>query len=195
MACAPEETQSPELLALKKNSSNLCKGITSISTVTHFAQSLVEQSFITFDASRVILRTMNYSEEEKCDRLLDAVREQVRTDPAKFESFVGILRQEPALKCYTDILTSSRGECYNMLVCSGSSLASLLLLLLTLSEGYSTWFLCLSVKSHLSSGVFVCPVFSGGYGTWFVCTASKQFILHGCTALSLSSALKGCKRY
>ena len=47
MACAPEETLSPELLALEKNSSNLCRGITSISTVTDFALLLVEQSFIT----------------------------------------------------------------------------------------------------------------------------------------------------
>ena len=110
MACAPEETQSPELLALLKNSSNLCQGITSISTVTHFAQKLVEHSFITSDASSSILHTMGVSEEEKCDRLLDAVRKQVRTDCAKFESFVGILRQEPALTCYTDILMNSRGE-------------------------------------------------------------------------------------
>ena len=110
MACAPEETQSPELLALEKNSSNLCRGITSISTVTDFALLLVEQSFITSNASRSILRTTGISEQEKCDRFLDAVREQVRTDPAKFKSFVGILRQEPALACYTDILINSRGE-------------------------------------------------------------------------------------
>ena len=110
MACAPEETQSPELLALEKNISKLCQGITSISTVTNFAQKLVEWSFITSDASSSILHTRGVSEEEKCDRFLDAVRKQVRTDPAKFESFVGILRQEPALTCYTDILINSRGE-------------------------------------------------------------------------------------
>ena len=110
MACAPDETQSPELLALEKNSSNLCRGITSISTVTDFALLLVEKSFITSNASRSILRTVGVSEQEKCDRLLDAVREQVRTDRGKFESFVGILRQEPALTCYTDILINSRGE-------------------------------------------------------------------------------------
>ena len=110
MACVPEETQSPELLALEKNSSTLCRGITSISTVTDFALLLVEKSFITSSASRSILRTMGVSEHEKCDRFLDAVREQVRTDPSKFESFVGILRQEAALICYTDILINSRGE-------------------------------------------------------------------------------------
>ena len=110
MAYAPEETQSPELLALKKNISNLCRGITSISTVTDFALLLVEKSFITSNASSSILRTTGVSEQEKCDRFLDAVREQVRTDPAKFESFVDILRQEPALTCCTDILINSRGE-------------------------------------------------------------------------------------
>ena len=110
MACVEEETQSPELLALEKNSCTLCRGITSISTVTDFALLLVEQSFITSNASRSILRTTGISEQEKCDRFLDAVREQVRTDPAKFESFVGILRQEPALTWYTSILIDSRGE-------------------------------------------------------------------------------------
>ena len=110
MACAPEETQSPELLALLKNSSNLCRGITSISTVTDFAQLLVEESFITSSAKSSILGTKGVSEQEKCDSLLDAVREQVRTDPAKFETLVGILRQEPALTCSTDILINSRGK-------------------------------------------------------------------------------------
>ena len=110
MACAPEETQSPELLALEKNISKLCRGITSISTVTHFAHKLVEQRFITYDASSSILHTRGVSEEEKCERLLDAVQKQVRTDRAKFKTFVGILRQEPALTCYTDILINSRGE-------------------------------------------------------------------------------------
>ena len=129
MACAPEETQSPELLALLKNSSKLCRGITSISTVVHFALSLVEQSFITSDASSSILRTVGISEQVMCDRLLDAVKEQVRTDPAKLESFIGILKKEPALSCYTDILINSRGEkcmwmhtiCCNGLVCMCTS--------------------------------------------------------------------------
>ena len=110
MACAPEETQSPELLALEKNISNLCQGVTSISTVTHFAQKLVEQSFITSAASSSILHTTGISDQEKCDRLLGAVREQVRTNPAKFETFVGILRQEPALTFYANILIDTRGE-------------------------------------------------------------------------------------
>ena len=110
MACAPEETQSPELLALLKNIPKLCQGITLISTVTHFAQKLVEKSFITYDASSSILHTTGISDQEKCDHLLGAVEEQVRTDPAKFETFVGILRQEPALTCFTDILINSRGE-------------------------------------------------------------------------------------
>ena len=34
----------------------------------------------------------------------------MRTDPAKFKNFVGILRQESALTCYTDTLINSRGE-------------------------------------------------------------------------------------
>ena len=107
MACAPEDTPSPELLALQKNSAKLCDGIPNISTVTHFAQSLEERAFIT---SHARLHTVGISDYDKCARLLQAVQAQVKTDPAKFESFVGILRQEPALTCYTDILINSRGE-------------------------------------------------------------------------------------
>ena len=110
MACAPEETWSPEQLALEKNSSNLCRGISSISNVTDFAMLLVEKSFITSSASSSILRKMGVSDQEKCHSLLDAVREQVRTDRGKFESFVGILRQEPALTHYTNSLMNSRGK-------------------------------------------------------------------------------------
>ena len=107
MACAPEDTPSPELLALQKNSAKLCDGIPNISTVTHFAQSLEERAFIT---SHARLHTVGISDYDKCAHLLQAVQAQVRNDPAKFESFVTILRQEPALTCYTDILINSRGE-------------------------------------------------------------------------------------
>lgn len=109
MACAPEETQSPEHSALLKNSSKLCDGITTISTITHFAQSLEERSFITSNASNSILTTC-CSDYDKCARLLQAVKQQVRTNPRMFETFVDILKQEPAFICYTDMLITSRGK-------------------------------------------------------------------------------------
>ena len=112
MACAPEYPSSPELLALQKHSRFLCSGITSISTVTHFAQSLLENTFITPGASNSIQSTMGFSDQEKCDRLLNAVKEQVRINPAMFDSFVDILKEEGALKVYADHLIKSRGENY-----------------------------------------------------------------------------------
>ena len=110
MACAPEKTQPPELLALEKNSFNLCRGITSVSTVFDFALLLVAKGFITYSASSSILHTTGVSDQEKCDRLFSAVREQVRNDPAKFESFVDIFKQERALTFFIDILINARGE-------------------------------------------------------------------------------------
>lgn len=110
MAHAPEDRQSPELVALERNIPDLCEGIPSISTVTHFAQLLVGKGFITYTASRSILHTLGISEQRKCNDLLDAVREKVRTDPAKFETFVGILRPEEALSGYANSLIISRGE-------------------------------------------------------------------------------------
>lgn len=118
MACEPEDVLSPELSALLENNAKLCGGMTTISTVTRFAQSLEERHFITTHASNSILHTMGISDYDKCARLLNAVKEQVRIDPLKFESFVNILRQEPALICYADILINSRGEGICIQYCS-----------------------------------------------------------------------------
>ena len=111
MACASDETQSPELLALLKYLPDLCDGITTISTVTHFAQSLEQKRFITSHASGSILRTLGISDYDKCARLLDAVKEQVKISPApKFNAFIDLLKCEPALDIYADRLTNLRGE-------------------------------------------------------------------------------------
>ena len=109
MACASDETQSPELLALVKNISLLSDGITTISTVTHFALLLEEGGFITSDKSRNIRETLGISDYDKCARLLDAVKQQVKISPAKFNSFIDLLNREPALQIYADKLTNLRG--------------------------------------------------------------------------------------
>ena len=108
MACTSDETQSPELLALVKTLPDLSDGITTISTVT-FAQSLEQNGFITSHASGSILRTLGISDYDKCTRLLDAVKEQVKISPSKFNSFIDLLNHEPALQIYADKLTNLRG--------------------------------------------------------------------------------------
>ena len=108
MACASDETQSPELLALLKNVSLLSDGITTISTVTHFALLLEEGGFITSDKSRNIRQT-GISDYDKCVSLLDAVKEQVKISPAKFNVFIDLLNREPALQIYAGKLTNLRG--------------------------------------------------------------------------------------
>ena len=106
----PNVAQSPELLALTSHISDLCRGITRVSTITSFALSLEQKGFITSDAKSSILNTPGISDQDKCVRLLDAVKEQVRIDPAKFETIVGIFRREPALSFYADMLTTTRGK-------------------------------------------------------------------------------------
>ena len=106
----PNVAQSRELSTLTKHSSDLCRGITRVSTVTSFAQSLEQEGFITLDAKSSILNTPGISDQDKCVRLLDAVKEQVRVDPAKFDPIVDIFRSEPALSFYADMLTATRGE-------------------------------------------------------------------------------------
>jgi hypothetical protein len=98
---------SPEFLAVSTNVYDLCSGITNISTVPAFALSLEQRGLITSSASSSILSTNGISEEEKCGRLLKAVQEQLRVDPTKFESFVGIFSSEPALALYAQCLSKS----------------------------------------------------------------------------------------
>ena len=112
MACAPvtDVNPSPELLAISKHSSDLCRGITNVSTVTSFGLSLEQEGLITSDAKSSILRTAGISDLDRCVSLLDAVREQVRIDRAKFEPFLGIFRREPALSFHADVVTATCGE-------------------------------------------------------------------------------------
>ena len=109
MAGVAASPPSPELLAITKNSSNLCNGITKASTVTAFALSLEERGFITSDAKNSILQTPGISRQQQCDMFLDAVKEQVRLDPTKFESFVDIFRCEAALSVYADRVIKTHG--------------------------------------------------------------------------------------
>ena len=106
----PNVAPSPELLALTRHSSDLCRGITTVWTITSFAQSLEQEGFITTDAKSSILSTLGISSEGKCVHLLDAVKEQVRIDPTKFNPIVGIFRDEAALTIYADMVTKTRGE-------------------------------------------------------------------------------------
>ena len=115
MACVPTDvTPAPELLAISKHASDLCKGITKVSTVTSFALSLEQESLITSDAKSSILGTTGISEMYKCSRLLDAVREQVRIDGARLKSLIRILRRDPALSHHADMVATARGELIRM---------------------------------------------------------------------------------
>ena len=65
--------------------------------------------FITSHASGSILRTSGISDNDICARLLDAVKEQVKISPAKFNAFIDLLNCEPALQICADKLTNLRG--------------------------------------------------------------------------------------
>ena len=107
---------SPEFLAVSTNVYDLCSGITNISTVHAFALSLEQRGLITSSASSSIMSTSGISAEEKCIRLLKAVQEQIRVDPTKFESFVGIFSREPALAVYAQRLSERCGEINSVLL-------------------------------------------------------------------------------
>ena len=110
MAGVVASPPSPELLAITKNTHNLCNGITTASTVTAFAQSLEERGFVTSSAKNSILQTRGIAPVQQCDMFLDAVKEQVRLDPTKFESFVEIFRCEAALSIHADLVIKTHGK-------------------------------------------------------------------------------------
>ena len=110
MAGVAASPPSPELLAITKNSANLCNGITKASTVTAFALSLEGRGFVTSNAKNSILKTRDITPEQQFDMFLDAVKEQVRLDPTKFESFVEIFRCEAALSIYADLVIKTHGR-------------------------------------------------------------------------------------
>ena len=112
MASESKAAQSPELSALSNNIALLSDGITDVSTVTHFALLLEEGGFITSDKNRRIRQILGIDEHEKCAHLLDAVKQQVKMNPAKFNAFIDLLNREPALQIYADKLTESHGEWY-----------------------------------------------------------------------------------
>ena len=122
MACVPtdvapsESAPSPELLAISKHTSDICQGITKVSTVTSFAVSLEQEGLITSDAKSSILGTVGISDLDKCARLLEAVREQVKIDRGKFETFVRMF-SEPALSFYSDLMTTTRSELIHLCSC------------------------------------------------------------------------------
>lgn len=102
--------ESPELIAISKNLSNLCQGVIYVSNLTAFAMKLEERGFLAINARNGILSIKGISEEEKCSRLLGSAQEQIRMDPAKFDSFIDIFKREPALTPYGDILTATHSK-------------------------------------------------------------------------------------
>ena len=104
------EMTSPEAAAISVNSQLLCEVMYKIAGVTWFANKLVESSFITSTASDAIVLTLGLSDPDKCYRLLSTVKIQVEVNPAQFHTLVGILRSEPALMSYADVMIKSYGR-------------------------------------------------------------------------------------
>ena len=104
------ETAIPELVAISYHSSKLCDAFTSVTSITWFAQKLEETGFITRQASSNVLGTTGCGDQEKCFRLLDAVKVQVGAKRDMFKSFVDILNSEAALSIYAEMVFNSYGK-------------------------------------------------------------------------------------
>lgn len=102
--------RSAEEAAFTMSSQFLCEAIANIANTIWFAQKLVENGFITPQASSDIVRTPGYSDTEKCFRLLDAVGTQLKANAALFHTLVDILKSEAALMWVADFITRSYGR-------------------------------------------------------------------------------------
>jgi hypothetical protein len=107
---ATEPSQTPEQRAISKNLSQLCKGVTYVSALTAFAMALEEKDFITSECNSNVLNTSDISEEKKCRHFLEAVQQQIRMDPTKFDLFVSIFSSEGALEPYAECMINTRGK-------------------------------------------------------------------------------------
>ena len=74
-------TTSAELNAITVNTHLICDAITNIGTIDWFSQKLEESCLITPRASNQIMHTVGFSPDEKCHRLLSAVKVQVQANP------------------------------------------------------------------------------------------------------------------
>ena len=101
---------SPESLAVQKNRTVVCKLIVACADTTWFAGRLVEESFITSQVQANVTRTRGMSDYEKCSQLLDAVEVQLIVDPRKFQAFLEVFSDQPALQAVADALRQSFGE-------------------------------------------------------------------------------------
>lgn len=101
---------SAEVAAISRNSQLLCEAVSNVAGVIWFAQKLVDNDFITHQASSSIVATLGHSDMEKCYRLLNAVETQVSVNAALFHTLVDILRSQAALINYADAITKSYGR-------------------------------------------------------------------------------------
>ena len=102
---------SAESLAVQKNRTVVCKVIVACADTTWFAGRLVEESFITSQVQANVVRKLGVSDYDKCSQLLDAVEVQLLADSQKFQAFLEVLSDQPALQVAVDILRQSYGKC------------------------------------------------------------------------------------
>ena len=101
---------SAESLAIQKNRTVVCKVIVACADTTWFAGRLVEESFITSQVQANVVRKLGVSDYEKCDQLLDAVEVQLLVSPRKFQVFLEVFSDQPALQATADTLRQCYGK-------------------------------------------------------------------------------------
>ena len=66
--------------------------------LNHFVPRLVEKELLSYQSTNSILSTVGYAKAHQVQQLMESVVAQVTVTPEKFEDFVKILSEDPALQ-------------------------------------------------------------------------------------------------
>ena len=102
----PQPEMNPETQALQQKIAAINSLLVTVE-LNHFADRLVEKTFLSHQSMRSILNTHGYTKADQVSRLMESVMAQVGFKPKKFKDFVKILSADQALHEITDELTKT----------------------------------------------------------------------------------------
>ena len=100
---------SPEKETLRKCNAEINKALANNTDLVWFANCLFAKSFIT-DIQQSNVQNIGVGDYAKASKLMESVMAQVSITPSKYDQFLGILEEEPALDDLLKLLNSTYGK-------------------------------------------------------------------------------------
>ena len=103
---SPQPSMNPETRALLQKMARIHLLLATVE-LNHFAPRLVEKELLSYQSMNSILSTVGYAKAHQVQQLMESVVAQVTVTPKKFEDFVKILSEDPALQDLTEELVKT----------------------------------------------------------------------------------------